>query len=111
MARTMVVLSSISGVLSFLVILVGLIVVAVAYFKGKSRVALLGAIGFLILFLFSCCSMSWGFADNPITRGMRPPSQQTYWTIKYIAMFLFGLVNLAGWILIIVALWQGGKKS
>ena len=35
-------LSSISGVLAFLVVLAGLIVAAVAYFKGKSRVALLG---------------------------------------------------------------------
>ena len=107
--RTLV---SISGILTFLVLLVGLIVAAAAYFKGKSRVALLGAIGFLLLFLFSCCSMGWGFADSSVLRNLPPRSIQTYWTVKTVILFLLSLVNVIGFILLVVALWMSkGKKD
>ena len=104
-------LGSISGILTFLVLLAGVIVVAVAYFKGKSRIALLGAVGFLLLFLFSCCSMGWGFADSPVVKNLPPRSIQTYWVVKTVIVFLLSLLNLVGFILLGVALWMGKDKD
>ncbi|MBN1581293.1 MAG: hypothetical protein JXA89_11375 [Anaerolineae bacterium] len=104
-------LSSISGILALLVVLAGLIVGVVAYFKGKSRVALLGAIGFLLLFLFSCCSTGWGLADTPILRNMAPRSIVTYQTVKNVILFLLSLVNVIGFVLLAVAVWVGREKK
>ena len=104
-------LSSISGVLAFLVVLAALIVAAVAYFKGRSRIALLGAIGFLLLFLFSCCSTGWGFVDSPILKNLSPKSVRTYWTAKTVVLFLLSLVNVVGFVLLAVAVWMGREKK
>jgi hypothetical protein len=104
-------LGAISGVLTSCVLLAGLIVAAVAYFRGKSRIALLGAVGFLLLFLFGCCSTGWGFLDSPITRELSPRSIRTYWTIKTVIISLLSLLNLVGFVLLVVALWMARDKD
>ena len=111
LVRWMTTLGTIRGISTFLVVLVGLIVIAVAYFRKKNRVALLGAIGFLILFLFNCCSLGWGFADNPVLKRLPSRSVETYYTAKSVVIFLIGLVNLVGLGLIIAALWIGSRKE
>ena len=104
-------LSSISGVLILLVVLAGLIVAAIAYFKGKSRVALLGAIGFLLLFLFSCCSIGWGWVNTPILKRLPVRSIQPYRVIQAVVLFLMSLANVVGFVLLAVALWVGRHKK
>lgn len=104
-------LSSISGILILLVVLAGLIVAAVAYFKGKSRMTLLGAIGFLLLFLFSCCSIGWGWVNTPILRNLPVRSIQLYRAIQAVVLFLMSLANVAGFVLLAVALWLGRTKK
>ena len=105
-------LGTISSVLTFVAMFVGLIVIALAYFrKGRTRAALLGAIGFLILFLFSCCTLGWGFADAPITGQLPMRSVLTYHTVKSIVLFLGGLINLVGLGLVIAAVTSAGRKG
>ena len=105
-------LGTIVSVLTLLVLLVGLIVTLIAYFKkGKSKIALLGMLGFLLMFLLSCCSLSWGMADRPITNELPSRSVQTYWAVKGVVLSLLGLVNLAGIALVIAAVWTGGKEG
>ena len=105
-------LNTIGGVLTVLVLLVGLIMALIAYFKrGKSKVALLGALGFLLMFLLSCCSLTWGLADRPILRELPARAQQTYFTIKQIVIFLLALLNVVGLVLLVVAVWTSGKKD
>ena len=105
-------LNTIGSVLTALVLLVGLILALVAYFrKGKSKVALLGALGFLLMFLLSCCSLTWGLADRPVLRQIPTRTQQTYFTVKQIVIFLLALVNAVGLILLAVAVWLSGKKD
>ncbi len=105
------ILGTIGGFLSFLIILVGLVLTVVAYLKGKSRVALLGALGFLLMFLFSCCSLGetlgWGKAIARVPRD----SVAVLITVRSVVMFIFGLLNLVGLALIIAALWVGGRKE
>jgi hypothetical protein len=105
-------LGTITGVLTWLVLLIGFIVALVAYLrKGRSKVALLGTIGFLLMFLLSCCSLGWGLADQPILRELPSRSTLTYGAIKQVVLFLLGLVNLVGLALIASAVWSGGKKG
>ena len=105
-------LGTVSGILTFVVMLVGLIVTALAYSrKGKTRAALLGAIGFLILFLFNCCTLGWGLADAPITGQLPMRSVLTYHTVKSIVLFLGGLINLVGLGLVIAAVASAGRKE
>ena len=105
-------LGTVSSILTLVVILVGLIVIALAYFrKGKTRATLLGAIGFLILFLFSCCTLGWGFADAPVTSELPMRSVLTYHTVKSIVLFLGGLINLVGFGLVIAAVAGAGRKE
>lgn len=116
MARTgwMQTLGSIGSVLTVLVLLAGLIVALVTYFKGKSKVALIGAIGFLILFLFGCCSTTWGLADGPIVKAIQRDNPVktliTYYGIKAVVLFLAGLLNLVGLGAIVAAVVMGSKK-
>jgi len=105
-------LGTIASVLTLLVLLVGLIMTVIAYFRrGKSKVALLGMLGFLLMFLLSCCSIGWGMADRPITRELPARSVQTYLAVKQVVIFMLGLVNLAGIALVIAAVWTGGKEG
>jgi len=104
-------LNTIGMVLTFLVLLVGLIMAIVAFFrKGKSRVALLGAIGFLLMFLLSCCGVFWSVLGAPIARSS-PGVAQALPTARAVSLFLLTLLQLIGLILIIVAVWMGGKKD
>ncbi len=106
------VLGTVGGALTAIVLLVGTIVTWIAYFKkGKSRIALLGAIGFLLMLLLSCCSFSWGLADLPILRELPSRSRPPYYAIKGVVLFLLGLVNLLGLALLISAVWSGGSKE
>jgi hypothetical protein len=105
-------LSTVGAVLTLLVLLVGLIVTIVAFFrKGKSRVALLGAIGFLLMFLLSCCGTT--LRVLPVARLLRdaPKIVRTFPTAQAIIVFLLTLLNLIGLILIIVAISMGSKKE
>ena len=105
-------LATIGSILTLVVLLVGLIVAALAYFrKGRARPALLGSIGFLILFLFNCCTLGWGFADTPVARELPIRSLMTYHTIRAIILFLGALINLVGLGLIIAAVATGGRKE
>ena len=105
-------LGTVISVLTLLVLLIGLIMTLIAYFKkGKSKVALLGMLGFLLMFLLSCCSLGWGMADRPIINELPSKSVQTYLAIKGVVISLLGLVNLAGIGLVIAAVWSGGKKE
>ena len=105
-------LGTVASVLTLLVLLVGLIMTLVAYFKkGKSKIALLGMLGFLLMFLLSCCSLGWGMADRPITRELPARSVDSYFAVKQVVLFLLGLVNLVGIGLIIAAVWRGGKEG
>jgi hypothetical protein len=105
-------LSTVISVLTLLVLLVGLIMTLIAYFrKGKSKIALLGMLGFLLMFLLSCCSLSWGMADRPIVNELPSRSVQTYYAVRGVVLSLLGLVNLAGIGLIIAAVWTGGKRG
>ena len=106
-------LGTLGRALRVITTLVGFIVVLVAYLrKGKARPALLGAIGFLILFLFNCCSFSWDLADSPILKAISSSgSSITYYNIRAIIMFLAGLVNLVGLGLIIAAVVSAGRKE
>jgi hypothetical protein len=99
------------SVLTFLALLVGLVMTGVAYFRNKRRVALLGAIGFLILFLFGCCSLGWNIADAPVLKQARGLTFKNYSTARSIVLFLGSLVNLAGLGLIISALWTSSRKE
>jgi hypothetical protein len=105
-------LNTIGMVLTLLVLLVGLIMAIVAFFKkGKSKVALLGAIGFLLMFLLSCCGVFWRVA--PLARLIKemPKLARTLPAAQTIILFLLTLLNLIGLILIIVAIWMSGKKD
>jgi hypothetical protein len=105
-------LGTVASVLTLIVLLVGLIITVVVYFKkGKSKVALLGMLGFLLMFLLSCCSVSWGLADRPITRELPAKSVQTYFAVKQVVLFILGLVNLVGIGLIIAAVRAGSKEG
>jgi len=105
-------LGTLGSVLTLLVLLIGLIMALVAYFrKGKARVALLGAFGFLLMFLLSCCSLTWGFLDRPILREIPSRAQQTYFIVKQIVLFLLGLLNVLGLGLLVAAVWISGKKD
>ncbi len=105
-------LTTIGSVLTLLVLIVGTIVALVAYLrKGRSRAALLGAIGFLLMLLLSCCSLGWGLADRPILREIPARSQQTYVVIKQIVLFLLALLNVLGLVLVVAAVWVGGKRD
>jgi Co/Zn/Cd efflux system component len=107
----MTTLDTVSMVLTLLVLLVGLIMTIVAFFKkGKSRVALLGAIGFLLMLLLSCCGIAWRIADRPIY-DQPPKTAQTLIIVRAVSLFLLNLLQLVGLILIIVAVWMGGKKD
>jgi len=111
MANVLSWLPLVTQILSFLILLVGAILVIVAYFKGKNRVALLGGIGLLILFLFSCCSLGWVVTDRTLVRDMGLKALQTYYNARAIILFLGGLLNLVGLGLIVAALWTGGRKD
>jgi hypothetical protein len=105
-------LSTVGSILTLLTLLVGLVVTLIAYArKGRSKIALLGALGFLLMFLLSCCSLTWAFADRPILRELPARSEYTYVAIKQIVLFLLSLVNLVGIVLLIAAVWTGGKKE
>jgi len=105
-------LTTISGILTFLVLLAGLIIIALSYFrKGKTRAALLGAIGFLIMFLFSCCSLSWGFLDTPIAGQLPMRSVIVYRTLQAILLFLGALINLVGLGLVIAAVVSASRRQ
>jgi uncharacterized membrane protein YozB (DUF420 family) len=104
-------LNTIGMVLTFLVLLVGLIMAIVAFFKkGKSRVALLGAIGFLLMFLLSCCGIGFRLVTGPLVKAA-PGVAKTLPTAQAVILFLLTLLQLIGLILIIVAIWMGGKKD
>jgi hypothetical protein len=108
----MTTLETIGSVLTLLVLLVGLVMAVVAYLKkGKSRVALLGAIGFLLMLLLSCCGLGWRIADRPVLRELPSRSTQGYFIARAVVLFLVSLVNLAGLVLLISAVWIGGKKE
>jgi hypothetical protein len=105
-------LGRIASALTVIAVLVGFIIALVAYLrKGKARAALLGAIGFLILFLFNCCSFAWGLVDSPILRAISPGSSRPYFTVKTVVLFLAALVNLVGLGLIIAAVASAGRKG
>ena len=105
-------LSTVGGVLTLLVVLVGLVVSVVAYFRrGRSHVALLGAIGFALMLLLSCCSVGWALAEQPMLRRLAPRVGANYYAIKGAVLFLLGLVNLGGLALIAAAVWTGGRKE
>ena len=107
----MATLDTVSMVLTLLVLLVGLIMTIVAFFKkGKSRVALLGAIGFLLMLLLSCCGIGWRIADKTIYN-QPPKTAQTIIIVRAVVLFLLNLLKLIGLILLIVAVWMGGKKD
>ena len=92
-------------------VLVGLIMAIVAFFKkGKSKVALLGAIGFLLMLLLSCCGMGWRIAERPLYN-QPPKTTQTLIIVRAVSLFLLHLLQLIGLIMIIVAVWMGGKKD
>jgi len=97
-----------------LVLLVGLIVVIVSYTRGKSKVALLGSIGLLLLFLFSCCSTIWGFADAPLLNAIRRRAVggvRNYFALRSIGLFLFRIIELGGLGVLIAAILTGSKKD
>lgn len=109
--QLMATLSGISGVLNLILLLVGLVMSAIAYFKWKNKIALLGMIGFLLMFLLSCCTLGWGLADRPVLRELPARTAQTYWIVRAVILFLLNLASLAGLALLIVAVWIGGKKG
>jgi len=105
-------LNTIGNVLTLLVLLIGLVMTLIAYFKrGKSRVALLGALGFLLMFLLSCCVLSFGISNQFVLRQIAPRAQQTYFTVRQIVLFVLGLINVLGLVLLIVAVWKSGQKD
>jgi hypothetical protein len=105
-------LSTIGSVLTLLVILVGLALSIVAYLqRDRSRAALLGAIGFGLMLLLSCCSTGWALADRPLLRRIPSRSTRDYQAAKVVVLFLLGLVNLGGLALIVSAIWTGGRKG
>ena len=105
-------LDTIGKVLTLIVLLIGLILAAVVYLKkGRSKVALLGAIGFLLMLLLSCCWAGWRIADRPLQRELPSSSTQIYHIIRAVSLFLFSLLNLAGLVLLVSAVWTGGKKE
>jgi len=104
-------LNAVGTVLTLIVVLVGLILSLVAYFrKGRSRVALLGAVGFLLMILLSCCGIAWRVAQPAIYR-QSPKTTQTLVVAQAISLFLLTLLQLIGIIVITVAIWIGGKKD
>ena len=108
----MATLDTVGLVLTLIVLLVGLIMTIVAFFKkGKSKVALLGAVGFLLMLLLSCCGIVWRIADKPIIYNQPPKTAQTLIIVRAVSLFLLNLLKLIGLILIIVAVWMGGKKD
>ena len=105
-------LDTVGNVLTLLVVLVGLILSIVAYVKrGRSRAALLGAIGFLLMLLLSCCWAGWGIANRPALARLGGQGMQTYATARIIVMFLARLVSVVGLVLLVVAVWIGGRKG
>ncbi|MBN1640733.1 MAG: hypothetical protein JXA09_05815 [Anaerolineae bacterium] len=105
-------LSTVGGVLTLLAVLVGLVTSIIAYVRGgRSRVALLGALGFFLMFLLSCCSVGWAFTEQPVMRRFTPRVGANYYAIRSTVLFLLGLVNLGGLALIISAIWTGGRKE
>jgi hypothetical protein len=105
-------LNTIGNVLTLLVLIVGLVMTLIAYFKrGKSRVALLGALGFLLMFLLSCCALSFGISNQLVLRQIPPKAQQTFFTVRQIVLFLLGLLNVLGLGLLIAAMWTSSKKD
>jgi hypothetical protein len=105
-------LDTIVEVLALIVLLVGLILAAVVYLKkGRSKVALLGTIGFLLIFLLSCCSIGWRIANQPLQQQLPNRAMDTYYTVRGTSLFLFNLLRLAGLALLISAVWIGGKKE
>jgi divalent metal cation (Fe/Co/Zn/Cd) transporter len=98
-------------ILTLVVVLVGLIMAVVAYFKrGKSRVALLGAVGFLLMLLLSCCGLGWRAAQRTIFQ-QPPETTQILMIAQAISLFLLTLLQLAGLVVIIVAIWIASKKD
>ncbi len=107
-------LGTIGNVLTVLVLLIGLIVVIVSYTKGKSKVALLGSIGLLLLFLFSCCSTTWGFADAPLLKAIQRQATRgtrNYFVLRNIGLFLLRILELGGLGVLIAAILTGSKKD
>lgn len=105
------ILGTVEGILRILLLLTGVVLIAIAYFRGKNRVALLGGLGLLIVFLLSCCLTGWGLADARITRMINMSSARDYYVLRSMASFIIGLLNLGGWSLIIAALWMGSKRQ
>jgi hypothetical protein len=105
-------LNTVGMVLNLIVLLVGLIMAVVAFFKkGKSKVALLGAIGFLLMFLLSCCGVSWLVLPAARLARGAPQLARALPIAQSVILFLFTLLDLIGLILIIVAIWLGGKQQ
>jgi hypothetical protein len=105
-------LGTIGTVLTLIVLLVGFILSLTAYLKrGRSRVGLLGTVGFLLMLLLACCSFTWGLADRPILRELPSRTEATYYVAKNIVLFLLGLLNLVGIALLISAIWKGSSEE
>ena len=99
-------------VLSGLILLVGLIVALVAYLqRGRSRVALLGMLGFLLMSILSCCSLGWTVAQRPLSRGFHWFSPRNVLWIRNITLFGATLLHLAGLAVLIFAIWVGSKRE
>lgn len=108
------ILNAIDGILLVVVLLIGMIVAFVSYSKDKNKAALTGAIGLLILFLFSCCITAWDIGEPSIVQAVQRQdfrSFRTYYNIKSILVFLGGLIRLAGLIAVIVAIVQRSKQD
>jgi hypothetical protein len=105
-------LSSVTTVLTLLVVIAGFVISLVVYLRqGRARVALLGTLGFGLMFLLSCCSVGWLFADQPMLHRFPWRSRSNYYVLRSIALFVLGLANLGGLALLISAVWVGSQKD
>jgi hypothetical protein len=95
-----------------LLLFAGLIIALVAYLqKGRRRVALLGALGFLLMSTLSCCWLGWTVAQRPLAHGLRwLPPRDIVW-IRDITLLGANLLNLGGLILLISAVWIGSRRE
>jgi hypothetical protein len=99
-------------VLNGLVLFAGLIIALVAYAqRGRSRVALLGALGFLLMSILSCCSLGWTLVQRPLTRGLHGLSPRSLVWIRNASLFGATLLGLVGLVLLISAIWTGSKRE
>ncbi len=101
----------VSSILSFLVILAGLVLTALAYFNNKSRAALLGALGFLLMFLFSCCSLGGTMGWSQAMMHISGRSTAALIAVRGVIMFLASLLKAVGLALIVAAIWTATKRE